>query len=60
MNCNIDEICKTVKDKSIRKHIRDKFTAEWTAASDKHGLEKAKTLALEWAQFRADTCNGNY
>lgn len=60
MKTDINAICKSVKDKFIRTHIRNKFTAEWTAASEKHGLEKAKEMALEWAQFRADTHNGNY
>lgn len=56
----IEAICKSVKEKAVRRHIRSKFTAEWTAASQTHGLAKGKQMALEWAQFRADTANGNY
>ena len=57
---DINTICKSVKDKFTRQHIRNKFAQEWTAAADKHGLSKAKELALEWAQYRADTYNGNH
>lgn len=60
MKNNIDSICKSVKDKSVRRHIRSKFAAEWATASEKHGPGKAKEMALQWAQFRADTHNGNY
>lgn len=57
---NINSICKSVKDKFIRQHIRDKYESEWTEAAKEHGLSKAKEMALEWAQFRADSYNGNY